>query len=199
MTVCNMSIEAGARAGMVAPDETTFAYLEGRPLRAARARCGTQALAFWKTLPSTRTPRFDREVTLDAAELAPDRDLGHQPAGRAADHRPRARSRADAPTPRAARAWSARWPTWALTPGHAARRRSRSTACSSARAPTAASRTCARRRRVARRARRAVVPAWVVPGSGLDQARRRGGGARPRLPRGRLRVARGRAARCASA
>ena len=70
MTVCNMSIEAGARAGMVAPDETTFAYLEGRPL-APRGAMWPRAVAFWKTLPSDADAVFDRDVTLDAAELAP--------------------------------------------------------------------------------------------------------------------------------
>ena len=49
MTVCNMSIEAGARAGMIAPDETTFAYLEGQAARAAGPRIGTRAVARWRT------------------------------------------------------------------------------------------------------------------------------------------------------
>ena len=78
MTVCNMSIEAGARAGMVAPDETTFAYLEGRPL-APRGDMWPRALAFWKTVPSDADAVFDREVTLDAAELAPTVTWGTSP------------------------------------------------------------------------------------------------------------------------
>src|SRR5499426_1810738 len=61
MTVCNMSIEAGARAGMIAPDETTYAYIEGRPL-APRGEAWTRALAEWKALPSDAGARFDREV-----------------------------------------------------------------------------------------------------------------------------------------
>lgn len=70
MTICNMSIEAGARAGMVAPDETTFAYLKGRP----HAPEGTQwddAVAYWKTLPTDEGAVFDAEVFLNADELEP--------------------------------------------------------------------------------------------------------------------------------
>jgi 3-isopropylmalate/(R)-2-methylmalate dehydratase large subunit len=70
LTVCNMSIEAGARAGMVAPDETTFAYLAGRPW-APRGAAWDQALAYWRGLPSDPDAIFDREVTLDAAAIAP--------------------------------------------------------------------------------------------------------------------------------
>jgi len=70
MTVCNMSIEAGARAGMVAPDDTTFAYLEGRP-HAPRGAAWHDALALWKTLGSEEGAAFDREVALDAAGVAP--------------------------------------------------------------------------------------------------------------------------------
>jgi 3-isopropylmalate/(R)-2-methylmalate dehydratase large subunit len=78
MTVCNMSIEAGARAGMVAPDETTFAYLEGRPF-APREAMWPRALAFWKTLPSDADAVFDRDVTVDATELAPTVTWGTSP------------------------------------------------------------------------------------------------------------------------
>ena len=70
MTVCNMSIEAGARAGMVAPDETTFAYMMGRPY-APKGAAWDEALAFWKTLPSAAGARFDQEVALDAGDVAP--------------------------------------------------------------------------------------------------------------------------------
>src|SRR3989442_1362524 len=70
MTVCNMSIEAGARAGMVAPDETTFGYLEGRPF-APRGERWARALAYWKTLSSDAEATFDREVALDGIEIAP--------------------------------------------------------------------------------------------------------------------------------
>ena len=70
LTVCNMSIEAGARAGLVAPDEVTFAYLEGRPHAPSGAAWET-ALDYWRTLPTDADAAFDREVVLDAATLTP--------------------------------------------------------------------------------------------------------------------------------
>jgi 3-isopropylmalate/(R)-2-methylmalate dehydratase large subunit len=70
LTVCNMSIEAGARAGMVAPDDTTFAYLAGRPF-APQGALWDAAVADWRTLPSDPDARFDREVSLDAGALEP--------------------------------------------------------------------------------------------------------------------------------
>ena len=70
MTVCNMSIEAGARAGMVAPDETTFAYLKGKP-RAPQGAAWDKAVADWKTLPTDEGAVFDREVTLNASDVEP--------------------------------------------------------------------------------------------------------------------------------
>ena len=70
LTVCNMSIEAGARAGMVAPDDTTIAYLEGRPYAPKGARW-EQAVALWRSLPSDNEARFDSEVSLDATSMAP--------------------------------------------------------------------------------------------------------------------------------
>ena len=70
MTICNMSIEAGARAGMVAPDETTFAYLEGRP-HAPKGQDWDDAVAYWRTLPTDEGAAFDAEVFIDADELEP--------------------------------------------------------------------------------------------------------------------------------
>ncbi len=70
LTVCNMSIEAGARAGMVAPDDTTFEYLRGRPF-APQGADWDKAVADWRTLPSDGGANFDREVTIDAGALAP--------------------------------------------------------------------------------------------------------------------------------
>jgi 3-isopropylmalate/(R)-2-methylmalate dehydratase large subunit len=70
MTICNMSIEAGARAGMVAPDETTFAYLEGRP-HAPQGQDWEDAVAYWRTLPTDEGAVFDAEVYLDADQLEP--------------------------------------------------------------------------------------------------------------------------------
>ncbi|MFG2738291.1 3-isopropylmalate dehydratase large subunit [Streptomyces harbinensis] len=70
MTICNMSIEAGARAGMIAPDETTFAYLRGRDHAPSGAEWD-EAVAYWKTLRTDEDAVFDHEVVIDAAALAP--------------------------------------------------------------------------------------------------------------------------------
>jgi 3-isopropylmalate/(R)-2-methylmalate dehydratase large subunit len=70
MTVCNMSIEAGARAGMIAPDETTFAYLEGRP-HAPSGKDWEAAKDYWRSLRTDDDATFDREVVINAAELTP--------------------------------------------------------------------------------------------------------------------------------
>ena len=79
MTVCNMSIEAGARAGMVAPDETTFAYLEGRPY-APGGSLWKEALEDWRSLTTDLGATFDREVHLDASTLFPYVSWGTNPA-----------------------------------------------------------------------------------------------------------------------
>src|SRR5438477_562978 len=70
MTLCNMSIEAGARAGMVAPDETTIAYVKGKRF-APTASDWDQAVAYWRSLPSDEGAAFDTVVVIDAASLAP--------------------------------------------------------------------------------------------------------------------------------
>jgi len=70
MTLCNMTIEAGARAGLVAPDETTFAYLRGRP-HAPKGAAWEQAVAYWRTLPSDPQAHYDREARLAAGDIAP--------------------------------------------------------------------------------------------------------------------------------
>ena len=70
LTVCNMSIEAGARCGMVAPDDTTYQYLHGRAY-APQGALWEQALAYWRALPTDDGARFDREVSLDVSRLAP--------------------------------------------------------------------------------------------------------------------------------
>ncbi|WP_242137155.1 3-isopropylmalate dehydratase large subunit [Sphingomonas sp. TREG-RG-20F-R18-01] len=70
LTVANMSIEGGARAGLVAPDETTFAYLQGKPM-APKGGDWDKAVAYWQTLPSDAGARYDRVVTLDATDIAP--------------------------------------------------------------------------------------------------------------------------------
>lgn len=97
MTICNMSIEAGARAGLVAPDEKTFAYLEGRP-KAPKGAAWEAAVAYWRTLPSDPDAVFDREIVLDAATIEPQVTWGTSPqdvvpiTGRVPDPK-------DAPTP----------------------------------------------------------------------------------------------------
>ncbi|HET8726550.1 MAG TPA: 3-isopropylmalate dehydratase large subunit [Alphaproteobacteria bacterium] len=78
MTVCNMSIEAGARAGLIAPDETTFAYLKGRPM-APKGADWDKAVAWWRTLPSDEGAVYDKEVFLDATEIAPSVTWGTSP------------------------------------------------------------------------------------------------------------------------
>ena len=78
MTVCNMSIEGGARAGMVAPDETTFAYMEDRPF-VPRGKAFQAAVERWKLLPSDAGAAFDRVVELDAASIAPQVTWGTNP------------------------------------------------------------------------------------------------------------------------
>ena len=70
MTICNMSIEAGARAGMIAPDETTFAYLQGRD-RAPNGAAWDEAVAYWRTLRTDDDAVFDTEVVIDASTLSP--------------------------------------------------------------------------------------------------------------------------------
>jgi len=78
MTICNMSIEAGARAGMIAPDETTFAYLEGRE-RSPQGPAWDEAVARWKRLRTDDGASFDKTVTIDANELTPMVTFGTNP------------------------------------------------------------------------------------------------------------------------
>ena len=78
LTVSNMSIEAGARAGLIAPDEKTFAYLKGRPMAPQDADWDA-AVAWWKTLPTDEGARYDRVVTLDASEIVPNVTWGTSP------------------------------------------------------------------------------------------------------------------------
>jgi 3-isopropylmalate/(R)-2-methylmalate dehydratase large subunit len=163
MTVCNMSIEAGARAGMIAPDETTFAFLESRPF-APRGDAWTQALAFWKALPSDAGAVFDREVTLAAGDIAPTVTWGTSPQ----DALP---ITARVPDPAAVadagrrESMTRALAYMGLTPGtplgEVAVNRVFIGSCTNSRLDDlrAAARVV--------KGRRAVVPAWVVPGSGL--------------------------------
>ena len=194
MTVCNMSIEAGARAGMIAPDETTFAYLAGRAARAAGRGLGARARAL-AALPSDAGARFDREVD--------DRRGGD----RADDHLRHA-TRAwsmpiGAPIPARrgrCRCSTRRSPTWASRPASRSRT-SRSNVVFIGSCTNGACRTCAARRSVLRgRKRRASgVRMLVVPGS--QQVKRAGRGRRPATASSSTPAPSGasRAARCASA
>ncbi|EFL22964.1 3-isopropylmalate dehydratase, large subunit [Streptomyces himastatinicus ATCC 53653] len=141
MTVCNMSIEAGARAGMIAPDETTFAYLQGRP-HAPQGEDWDAAVEYWRTLRSDDDAVFDREVVIDASELAPFVTWGTNP-GQGA---PLSESVPDPSTFEDASEKYARreGPGVHGSDGRVSRcAKSRWTPSSSVPAPTAASRTCA--------------------------------------------------------
>jgi 3-isopropylmalate/(R)-2-methylmalate dehydratase large subunit len=78
MTMCNMSIEGGARAGLVAPDETTFAFLKGRP-QAPKGAQWEAAVAYWKTLASDAGAAYDKEIVIKAADIAPQVTWGTSP------------------------------------------------------------------------------------------------------------------------
>ena len=78
LTVCNMAIEAGARAGMIAPDDTTFAYIKGRPF-APQGAAFDQAVAYWRTLAADEGAQYDTVVVLDAADIAPQVTWGTNP------------------------------------------------------------------------------------------------------------------------
>lgn len=78
MTICNMSIEAGARAGLIAPDDTTFAYLKGRPM-APQEDDWDKAVTWWKSLPTEDGAVFDKEIHIDAADISPTVTWGTSP------------------------------------------------------------------------------------------------------------------------
>jgi len=166
MTVCNMSIEAGARCGMVAPDDTTYAYLHGRPF-APKDEMWDRALAYWTTVPSDPDAVFDREVSLDAATIAPTVTWGTSPqdALPITAHVPDPAREADP----ARRESMTRAITYmGLTPG---------TPLADVKVDRVFIGSCTNSRlddlRAAARGaqgRRAVVPVWVVPGSGLVKA-----------------------------
>jgi len=163
MTVCNMSVEAGARLGMVAPDATTFAYLEGRPY-APRGELWAKALEYWKTVPSDPEARFDAEVELDGAALAPMVTWGTSPqeavpiGGRIPDP-----AAIGDPTRRAAVERMLQY--MGLVSGTPIADvdvdRVFIGSCTNSRIEDL------RAAAAVARGRRAVVPAWVVPGSGL--------------------------------
>ena len=98
MTVCNMSIEAGATAGLIAPDDTTFAYLEGRE-HAPKGAAWEQALDDWRALATDDGATFDKEVVIDAATIVPHVTWGTNPSQVIAHRRVGARSPTRSPTP----------------------------------------------------------------------------------------------------
>jgi 3-isopropylmalate/(R)-2-methylmalate dehydratase large subunit len=145
LTVCNLTVELGGKYGLVAPDDMTFAYIEGRRF----APCGVafeRAVAHWRTLFTDDGAQFDRDEIIDASEVAPTVTWGTSPRAR---HRHRRHScpnlRAPA-TPKSARRSRQRSATWRSRPGAPSLER-RSTGCSSARARTRASPICAPPRR----------------------------------------------------
>ena len=91
MTICNMSIEAGGKAGMIAPDDTTYEFLAGRTF-APKGKAWDEALQYWRTLPSDADAKFDKEVELDAARVVPMVTWGTNPEQVIADHRTRSGS-----------------------------------------------------------------------------------------------------------
>jgi len=162
MTVCNMSIEAGARGGMVAPDETTYAWLEGRPF-APRGEAWARGLADWRMLGSDPGAAFDREVELRAADVAPTVTWGTSPQDAVAitGHVPDPAAVAD---PARRQSMERALAYMGLRPG---------TPLTEVRVDRVFIGSCTNSRledlRAAARVaagRRAVVPAWVVPGSG---------------------------------
>jgi len=163
MTVCNMSIEAGARCGMVAPDETTYAYIKGRPF-APDGEAWERAVAYWKTLPSDAGAAFDREVRVDGAQLAPTVTWGTSPqdalpiTGRVPDPAATADAGRRASLERAL-AYMGLSAGMALTDVTVDRVFIGS--CTNSRLEDL------RAAAAVAKGRRAVVPAWIVPGSGL--------------------------------
>ena len=179
MTLCNMSIEAGGRCGMVAPDETTFAYLKGRPY-APKGADFDKAVEDWSTLASDEDAAFDREVTLDADEIAPIVTWGTTPddalAGRCARARSGARGRRGAQKYlREALDYMGIAPGTKLT--DIAIDRVFIGSCTNARIEDlrAAAAVLA--------GRNSKVPGLVSPGSSHGEAAGRAGRARPHLPR----------------
>ena len=139
MTICNMSIEAGAKAGLIAPDETTFAYLKGRPY-APKGADWDAAVAYWRRCGPTRAPSSTARCT-STPPRSPRSSPGAPTRARACRSTAPCPTRRASPTRATAAPPSRRWTTWASSPAPRCAR-SRWTSSSSARAPTAGSRTC---------------------------------------------------------
>jgi 3-isopropylmalate/(R)-2-methylmalate dehydratase large subunit len=172
MTVCNMSIEAGARAGLIAPDDKTFAYSEGRPY-APRGAKWESAVKYWRTLRNDADASYDREVDLDAQAIAPMVTWGTSPEDVESIDR-HVPDPQDAPTAERRRKMERALAYMDLAPG---------TALSDIRIDRVFIGSCTNGRIEDLRAaaavvkgRRAVVPSLIVPGSGLikSQAEREG-------------------------
>ena len=191
MTVCNMSVEAGAKAGFIAPDEKAYAYLKDRP-KAPKGKAWDEAMRYWETLRSDDGAHFDREIRLDAAKLPPLVTWGTSPeqvvsvTGRV----PRLDDITDANKREAAERSLA---YMGLKRRREDRRHRASTASSSAPAPTAASRICAPPPRVVDGKNvNANVNAMIVPGSGLVKEQAEAEGLDKIFLKRRLRMARAR-------
>ena len=163
LTLCNMSIEGGGRAGMVAPDDKTYDYLAGKPY-APKGAAWDKALSFWKSLPSDDGARFDREITLSAPDIAPMVTYGTSPedALPVTGSVPDPSTAADA-TKREALARSLAY--MGLTPG---------TPITDIRVDRVFIGSCTNSRiediraaAAVAKGRKAVVPSWIVPGSGI--------------------------------
>ena len=115
MTICNMSIEAGARAGLIAPDETTFAFLATRP-KSPRGDAWTRAVSEWSKLVSDPGAQYDRTIEIDAASLGPQVTWGTSP-GMTAEITERVPDPADAPTEADRQSYRRALEYMALTPG----------------------------------------------------------------------------------
>ena len=139
MTVCNMSIEAGAKAGLIAPDDTTFEYLQGRQ-HAPSGENWDAAVADWRTLYSDDDAVWDREVVLDAAAITPHVTWGTNP-GQVASIDAIIPSPTDYDSPTTQETVAVPSSTWVSRPAPGSAT-SPSTPCSSVRAPTAGSKTC---------------------------------------------------------
>jgi 3-isopropylmalate/(R)-2-methylmalate dehydratase large subunit len=166
LTICNMSMEAGARAGMVAPDETTFEYLYGRPF-APKGADWDKAVVHWESLPSDVDAQFDREISFDASKIAPMVTWGTSPEA-AAPITERVPDPAAAPDVTRRESMERALAYMDLRPGlplsEIAIDRVFIGSCTNSRIEDL------RAAAVVLDGRRAIIPAWAVPGSGLVKA-----------------------------